>query len=39
MNFFKIQNVYFSQTDDISDDESEFEIDFNAFDINLLKLY
>jgi len=38
MSFFKIQNVYLRKTDDASDTESEFKIDFNVSDIELLKL-
>ncbi len=39
MSFFKIQNVYFSQIDSILNNESEFEINFNVSDTDLLKLH
>jgi len=38
MSFFRIQNVYSEKTDDASNTESEFKIDFNVFNVKLLKL-
>jgi hypothetical protein len=38
MSLFRIQNVYSEKTDNDLDSESEFRINSNVSDINLLKL-